>query len=433
MKKRKLKKITALFLLLSMVFGISACSEGAESELSEISENSVVEYSQEKSEVSSEVTLSSEISYSVPESLQSVEDKSENSDDDGNTDFPKEWQDDGIFSSKYEKAYELVKSMGTEEKVGQILLARCPSIDAVAEAKDFHLGGYVLFGNDFDRKTKNEIAGNIRSYVNSQDIPMIIAVDEEGGTVSRLSRNSELTDQPFKSPRELFDEGGIDAIVSDTKKKSLLMKSLNINTNLAPVCDISKMQGDFMYDRSLGQNPDITSDYVSRYTKVSQENGISVTLKHFPGYGNNVDTHTSVAVDKRTYETFVNNDFLPFKAGIDAGAHMVLVSHNIVECMDEKYPASLSQKVHNILREELGFTGIIVTDDLAMDAISKYVTDYSPYTAAVLAGNDMLCVSYYDEAYNDILKSVNNGTIDIELIDHAAMRVIAWKMMKNML
>ena len=188
-----------------------------------------------------------------------------------------------------------------------------------------------------------------------------------------------------------------------------------------------------MYERSLGQEADITAEFVRRFTDVSQESGISVTLKHFPGYGNNLDTHTGVAVDDRNYETFEKYDFVPFQAGIDAGAHMVLVSHNIINCMDPDHPASLSPEVHRILREKLGFTGVIVTDSLEMDAISKYFTDYSPSVAAVLAGNDMICVADYQQTYKDILNAVENGTVDIDLVDHAATRIIAWKMSKGMM
>ena len=101
--------------------------------------------------------------------------------------------------------------------------------------------------------------------------------------------------------------------------------------------------------------------------------------------------------------------------------------------MDADHPASLSLTVHEILRNDLGFTGIIVTDNLEMDAISKYFTDYSPSVAAVLAGNDMLCVSDYTQTYNDILEAIRNGTIDIDLVDHAATRIIAWKMSKVLL
>ena len=112
---------------------------------------------------------------------------------------------------------------------------------------------------------------------------------------------------------------------------------------------------------------------------------------------------------------------------------MVLVSHNIINCMDPDHPASLSPEVHRILREKLGFTGVIVTDSLEMDAISKYFTDYSPSVAAVLAGNDMICVADYQQTYKDILNAVENGTVDIDLVDHAATRIIAWKMSKGMM
>ncbi len=346
--------------------------------------------------------------------------------------FPDKWKDGGIFSSKYEKAYEIVKNMTLEEKIGQLMLARCPESDGISEAKKYHLGGYVLFGRDFEG-SRDSITNNISGYLSSQDIPMIIAVDEEGGTVSRLSWNDELTDHKFLSPRKLYDNGGIDAIINEAQEKDILMKSLNINTNLAPVCDISTDENDFMYYRSLGQSADITSDFISKYTIACQQDGISVALKHFPGYGNNVDTHNGIAIDKRSYENFEKNDFLPFKAGINAGAHMVLVSHNIVECMDKDHPASLSSEVHRVLRDELGFTGIIITDDLEMDAVSKYVTGYSVVEAAVIAGNDMLCVSDYETACSELKEAVNNGTIEEEVIEHAATRVIAWKMTKNMM
>ena len=430
MIKNRISKIILISVLLASLLCLSSCTGKEES-------------SKASSAVSSEVSVTA--SYEQNESTRPVSEEekslpvvSEDEESSGYTAYgtktvPAEWQDSGIFSAYYQRAYDIVQNMTLEEKVGQILLVRCPAIDGSAQAKEFHLGGYILFGRDFDDYTRNEITANTRSYLDSQTIPMIIAVDEEGGTVSRLSYNPELTDHKFKSPRELFDIGGIDAVIEEAETKNKLMKSLNINTNLAPVCDISKSEENFMYDRSLGQDPDITSDFVRRFTKVSQDEGISVTLKHFPGYGNNVDTHTGIAIDERTYETFVQNDFKPFKAGIDEGAHMVLVSHNIVNCMDDEHPASLSSKVHEILRNELGFTGIIVTDDLEMDAIKQYFTEYSPNVAAVLAGNDMLCVSDYEQAFKDITEAVQNGRIDTDILDHAAVRVIAWKYVKGLI
>jgi len=411
--KNRITKLLIISVLLSSVLCTSGCTGN------------------DRSSKASSKAPSSVSSSSV--SVVSEEEESSGFTDYGTRVYPESWNDNGIFSAYYQKAYDIVQNMTLEEKAGQIILARCPALDGAAWAKEFHLGGYVLFGRDFDDYTRNEITANNRAYIDSQKIPMIIAVDEEGGDVSRLSYNPELTDHKFRSSRELFEIGGIQAIIDEASEKNKLMKSLNINTNLAPVCDISMSEEDFMYSRSLGQAPDITSDFVRQYTSVSQSEGISVALKHFPGYGNNADTHTGIAIDERTYETFVQNDFKPFKAGIDEGAHMVLVSHNIVKCMDEDYPASLSSKVHDILRNELGFTGIIITDDLEMDAINKYITDYSPNVAAVLAGNDMLCVSDYEEAYNDMITAVQNAKIDPDVLDHAATRVIAWKYAKGLI
>ena len=154
---------------------------------------------------------------------------------------------------------------------------------------------------------------------------------------------------------------------------------------------------------------------------------VGSVLKHFPGYGNNSDTHSGLAYDNRSYESFQNNDFLPFQAGIEAGASMVLVSHNIVACMDEDMPASLSPAVHRILREELGFKGVIITDDLVMGAIKQYTGSTSPAVAAVEAGNDMLCSSDFLTHYNQLLEAVNNGTISERRLHQSIYRIICLK------
>ena len=217
----------------------------------------------------------------------------------------------------------------------------------------------------------------------------------------------------------------MDAIVDDTNNKSELLKELGLNVNLAPVADVSTSSEDFIYDRSFGKSSSETVEYVRNVVTTYNENNMGCTLKHFPGYGNNVDTHTAIAIDNRDYSVFENSDFLPFKAGIDAGAPSILVSHNIVNSMDFSKPASLSKNVHDILRNDLGFTGIIMTDDLAMDAIIMY-TD-NPYVEAVLAGNDLLITTDYGKTYESIISAVNDGVIDEEIINKAVFRILAWK------
>ena len=262
---------------------------------------------------------------------------------------------------------------------------------------------------------------------------MLIGVDEEGGTVVRISSNPNLRSEKFKSPKELFLEGGFEKIASDTKEKCELLSSLGINVNLAPVADVSTDPNDFIYSRSLGQNPEQTANFVETVVKTSSENNISSVLKHFPGYGNNVDTHTGIAIDNRDYSSFESSDFIPFERGIKANAQGILVSHNIVKSMDENYPASLSPSVHDILRNKLNFTGVIMTDDLAMDAISLYTNGEDPAVLAVLAGNDILILSDYETSFNNLLSAAENGELDLSIIDKAVFRVLAWKYSMNII
>ena len=144
-------------------------------------------------------------------------------------------------------------------------------------------------------------------------------------------------------------------------------------------------------------------------------------------YGNNLDTHTGIAIDERPIESFRESDFLPFRAGIDAGAQSVLVSHNIVTCMDAELPASLSPAVHQVLRDELGFDGVVMTDDLIMEAITDYTGGADAAVLAVQAGNDMLVSSDFVTQYNAVLAAVQDGTISADRIRESAIRVIQWK------
>ena len=349
--------------------------------------------------------------------------------------YPKDWDDKGIFSEYYEKAYKTVRDMPLDEKIGQMIYSSCPDKFEGDFARENHLGGFVLFGKDFSGKTKDEVQQNIKTYLYAESIPMTLAVDEEGGDVTRISDKYALYDHIFQSPRTLYQKGGLELLKQDAEEKAQMLSDYGIVVNLAPVCDISTNTKDFMYSRSLGEDAKTTAEYVKLVTEASQAKGVSVTLKHFPGYGSNGDTHTDVVVDSRDYEEFEKNDFLPFQAGIDAGAHLVLVSHNIVNCMDSEKPASLSPAVHKVLREKLGFTGIIVTDDLSMQAIAKYTGEHSVAVEAVLAGNDMLMLgsSMVPDAIASIKQAVEDGTIPETTIDHAVTRIIAWKLSKNMM
>ncbi|HHV10126.1 MAG TPA: beta-hexosaminidase [Clostridiales bacterium] len=331
-------------------------------------------------------------------------------------------------SSEYgQAALQLLNQMSLEEKVGQMFFVRYNRETALDDLEKYHLGGFILFSDAFSQQTKSGIKDALAGYQSASGIPLLIGVDEEGGTVNRVSKYTAFRKVPFKAPQELYQLGGFDLIVSDTIEKAKLLKSLGININLAPVCDVSTNSKDFINQRSFGQDAGATSEYVKTVVTTMNEQGIGCTLKHFPGYGNNIDTHTGIAIDERSSGQFYANDFLPFEAGIHAGAGSILVSHNIVKAFDEGYPASLSPKVHNILRNDLEFTGVIMTDDLSMDAIKKYTNNENAAVLAVLAGNDLLIASDYGIQIPAVIAAVEDKTLPPENIDAAVLRILEWK------
>ena len=333
-----------------------------------------------------------------------------------------------LFGMYYNKAEEKMEDMSIEEKVGQMILARCPSDDtAISEISALNPGGYVLFSRDFKDKTKSEVKETIASYQKASKIPMIIAVDEEGGMVVRVSSNRNLSSYTFKSPQDLYNEGGYELIKADTKNKAKLLLDLGINLNLAPVADVATNPSDYMFARSFGKDANKTAEYVKDVVEVCNSLNLGTTLKHFPGYGSNSDTHTDISIDKKTKEQFDTVDLIPFKEGIKSGVPSIMVSHNIVECYDKDIPSSLSKPVHDLLRNDLGFTGVIITDDLIMKGITNYTDGKNAAVLAVSVGNDMLISSDFKNDKNAILEAVKNGTISEDVINTAVKRILSWK------
>ena len=337
--------------------------------------------------------------------------------------------DSSLFAQWAPRAREIMEGMPPERKVAQMLLSATflDDGDPVAQAKTDQPGGYVFFRKDFEGLDAQTIREKVDAMQAVSEIPMLFAVDEEGGTVVRISSNPLLRETPFQSAAEVYAQG-LDFVRSDALEKGELLRSLGCNVLLAPVADMTENPEDYIYRRTTGKGPEETSAYVKAVVEGAAEAGCGTTLKHFPGYGNNINTHTGIAVDERPYENFLEKDFLPFQAGIEAGCPSVLVSHNIVNCMDPDLPASISPEVHRILREELGFTGVIMTDDLTMDAILLYTGEEDPAVLAVQAGNDLLLTQNFPKTYEAIWNALQDGRISQETIDEAVVRVLSWKL-----
>ena len=322
----------------------------------------------------------------------------------------------------------LVANMSLEEKVGQMFFAQVPYDNAAEVAQKYHLGGYVLFAKDIENKTSDDLKNDIKNIQDPQKIKMFIATDEEGGTVVRVSSNPELAPEPFKSPKELYKSGGMDAVIKTENDKADLLLSLGINVNFGPVCDITKDENAFMYDRSFSDDKDEVSKFVSTTVEIYKNKHLGSVLKHYPGYGNMGDTHRTVIEDTRDQQVLDTRDAMPFQAGIAAGTPMIMVAHTIVDAYDAKNPASLSKAVHNVLRNTLGFDGVIISDDLSMSAVTKFVPDPGKAAVqAIQAGNDMIIAGKPVAQYEALLDAVKSGTISEERINESVLRILEMK------
>ena len=324
-------------------------------------------------------------------------------------------------------AREHLALLSREERCGQLLFARCPEGDAAALAGELCLGGYIFFGRDFKNSTPEAFLQKERDCSRACPVPLLLGVDEEGGTVVRASYYPAFRGQKFLSPQKLYARGGLEALREDAAEKSAFLQALGLNVNLAPVCDVCTQPGAFLYDRTLGQGAEETGAYVSAVVEEMVRQGMGSVLKHFPGYGNCGDTHSAVVVDQRPLETFLAEDLLPFRAGVQSGAGAVLVCHNVVTCLNDRLPASLAPEAYRLLREELGFDGVAMTDDLDMGAVSAYAEDQSAAVLALNAGADLLICGDPRALRDQILNALDRGDLAPERVEEAALRVLYWK------
>lgn len=316
-----------------------------------------------------------------------------------------------------------LSGLSVDEKVGQMFLARVPEYDQVEAVASYNFGGYILFGRDFEGKTVADVTKNVASYQKAAKVPLLVASDEEGGTVTRIS---QILPEAFKSPLDLYQEGGLDAILKDASNKVTQLKQVGIYTGMFPVADLATDKNAFIYDRTIGQDAKKTADYIAKLVTQLDKQKFGSNLKHFPGYGNNGDSHTAIIYDERSLDDLKANDFLPFEAGIKAGADSVLLTHNIVTALDS-VPASISPAVNQLLRKDMGFTGVVMTDDFDMEGLTQFVSQEEGALRTIQAGTDMIITSSYGSQIPYITKQVKEGKISEERIDESVRRILAWK------
>ena len=350
----------------------------------------------------------------------------------------------------------VVKSMSLNEKVGQMFIVELSSLEpdrsSVTSKKLtpkmkkglrlYPVGGVVLFSRDI--KTRKQTKRLIDNLQDKSKASLFVCVDEEGGQVSRIASNSKMKTTLFEPMYQIGLTHNVQKAFTVGKTIGSDLKRLGFNVNFAPVADVLKKETDAQFlasdeigERSFGSDAKLVSDMVEMEVKGLKKQGICATLKHFPGQGSSdADTHLGATNIEKTIEQLRTTEFLPFQAGIDAGAEFVMLSHESVNTVTgENVPASMSSlMIHDILRDELGFKGLVITDALNMKAITQQYSAKKAAVSCVKAGADVLLMpDDLEEAYNGIMAAVKSGKISEKRINRSVERIIKCKIKNKIL
>lgn len=333
---------------------------------------------------------------------------------------------------------ELVESsiseMPLEDKVAGLFIVTPEALTGVATATqagegtqkalhEYAVGGLIYFGNNI--VDEEQIKTMLARTTSMSRYPVFLAVDEEGGSVSRVA-GSGIDVIQVGDMASIGESGDVEQAYKAGMTIGTYLKELGFNLDFAPVADVSDSENSVMGDRVFGSDAGLVADMVSNVVEGIEAAGVSSCLKHFPGIGHTEgDTHNSRVEVTRTLDEMRSIDFIPFQAGIDAGADFVMVSHAALADADDTVPASLSKTIMtDILRDEMGFEGIIITDALNMAAITEYYTTEEAAVGAIVAGADMLLMpDDFQAAYNAVLAAVQDGTISEERINGSLKRI----------
>lgn len=356
-----------------------------------------------------------------------------------------DWEDARELASVY------LENMTLEEKVGQIFMVNLEQLDESKgkyyefrkytknmrqAVEKYHVGGVILFSRNIAKR--KQTLKLTEKLLNADRTPLFIAVDEEGGGVARIASNPKMKTTAFPPAEEIGKTQDDEYTYEMGKTIGSDIRKLGFNVDFAPVADVKTDElNSEIGNRSFGSDPQKVSEYVSAFIQGLDVSGISGTIKHFPGQGSSGgDTHKgSVDIDS-SIASLRKNDFVPFQAGIEAGADFVMISHiSVSKVTETSTPASMSDlMMETILREELGFQRVIVTDSFAMRSITDY---YSPAEAAYnafQAGADIILMpENLEEAYREIYDKVLDGTIEEARLDASVLRILAVKIERGIL
>lgn len=335
----------------------------------------------------------------------------------------------------------LMQNMTLDQKIGQMLLVQFlggdDSLALSTMVRQENVGAVLLYSANGNIIDKAQLKGLVQQAQGSASIPLLVSIDQEGGTVDRLAA----LDGPRQSAASIGATNNTATALAAGIQDAKDLTSYGINLNLAPVVDVTNIYNSQLYSRTFGANPAIVTSMAGAYLKGLQQSGaVMGTIKHFPGLGDvGVDPHTGLPRLNRSQSQLEAIDWAPYRALIQQGlVHAVMVTHEMVPQIDNSLPSSLSYKlVTGILRQDLGFQGVIVTDSLTMEGIAAFYTEPQAAVLAIKAGCDLLmgAASPDDVAamVQGIKQAISAGQLSVQRIDESVRRILMLKFQAGLL
>ena len=339
--------------------------------------------------------------------------------------------------SPEQKVDKLVANMSDADKVGQLMMigihGKSLNDDAKFMLNEYRVGGIILFDRNMESKdqVKTLIADINKAGKSAGLTPLFLGIDQEGGAVARM--DDKLIKVP---PAEEVGKAPVEQAAALAKEVGTELKELGFNINFAPVADLG-----LTYGRSYSTNPDEVVRYASAVGKSYDEAGLWYSYKHFPGIGKtDVDLHADTSIVPVSKETLLSEDtkvFVDLIKQSKPNTYTIMVSHAMYPQIDPDHPSSLSKAIiTDWLRKDMGYNGVVVTDDMDMGALAKHYTFGDMAVQSILAGSDILLVcheyEHMQEAYNGLMKAVKDGRISKERLDESVKRILLMKMSRGM-
>ena len=339
-----------------------------------------------------------------------------------------------------------LEDMTLEEKVAQLFIIQPEAIldvgtavaagDATREAINQNpVGGFIYFGDNLQSKEQTqEMLKNVQTYsMERTGFPAFLSVDEEGGTVARVAGTGNFDIPKIGDMADIGAAGDVDAAKQVGEDIGSYLAELGFNLDFAPVADVlSNPENTVVRDRSFGNDPELVSDMAIAVSDGLEEKGILSTYKHFPGHGaTSADTHKGYAYTDKTLEELEACELIPFQRCIADGAKIIMAAHiSVPNVTGDDTPTSLSKTmVTDILREKMGYTGLVVTDAMNMGAITEEYTSAEAAVKALQAGVDVVLMpENYQQAYQGVLDAVADGTLTEERINESVTRILTVKL-----